>query len=702
MTAQRTTSLRQIARICRVAVLLVVVTGLATWAGTPVSASSRRPHASAPPTASPLPSSLCGSDEGDYVNQSMNGDYTACFRVPNVPSSSVVVALQTDIFVANKEDAPTTTTTSPPVGEHVSLSLSSSSAKPGQLVHVFGHLTKPLKQQPTFATLCWDGCGGLQEQAVGIHWSSSTSFRMTLRVPASAWLESTNRSVSIHPLTSGEYEVGVQCVTSMFGCALRSAEAQALIELKAPAATRCVGTEPCATMTLSTTRATVGEEVLVRGWAPLQAIIGQPQSYSLSLNTASAAKSYPELSYTTLLKAGGFNVELTPRSVHVAPTTTWADLGRVNVISSTFSGPSAISPAPTSNRITWCQPSDIVITGGATPIHVPIAGARAALKGTALKMFTNPPFVPPCSEVQLDPRYPDTIYAGFQAEHGSSIPPVYLAPLYTTNDGATWHAVPLPRGMSLEDFGGFTTEGDRVNALFSTGESYNNRVNPIETENDLAITETTTTGGRTWVQSSLGCPVDGPCMTFGPFQWGGCNMSYDYQSVLLGPRGASQLVDVKWRDSDWVTTVNSCYSQQLVVSSAHGLFFLDPSSQYPLLRSTDGGLTWAYVALPVNTSASYNSNYTPPTNSLVLAPGGVIFNSVTSRSGLTQVLYRLSPLAKSWCEVPHAFGATLASAGSVGLLSVNRSELLWSQTLTSTSGHSTSTMHVRKLSSLTC
>jgi hypothetical protein len=702
MTAQFTTLPTPAARIRHVALLLVAVALLAIGTGAPVGASSRRPHASAPPTASPLPSSLCGSDDGDYVNQSMNGDYTACFRVPNVASSSVVVALQTDIFLTNKEDAPTTTTTSPPAGEHVSLTLSSSSAKPGQLIRVNGHLTKPLEQKPSFATLCWDGCGGLQEQGVGIHWSTSTSFRMTLRVPESAWLEGTNRSVTIHPLTSGEYEVGVQCVTSRFGCALRSAEAQASIQLNAPEATRCVGTEPCATMTLSTTRATVGEEVLVRGWAPLQAIIGQPQSYSLSLTAASANKSYPELSYTPLPKTGGFNVELTPKSVHVAPTTTWADLGRVNVISSTFSGPSAVSPASTSNLVAWCQPSDIVVTGDAAPIHVPIVGARAALKGTSLKMFTNPPFVPPCSDVQLDPRYSKTIYAGFQAEQGNSAPPVYLAPLYTTNDGVTWHVVPLPRGMSLEDFGGFSSDGDRISALFSTGESYNNRINPIETENDLAITETTTTGGRTWVQSSLGCPVDGPCMTFGPFQWGGCNMSYDYQSVLLGPPGASQLVGIKWRDSDWVTTVNSCYSQQLVVSSSHELFFLDPSSQYPLLRSTDGGSTWAYVALPVNTSASYDSNYTPPTNSLVLAPGGAIFNSVTSRSGLTQVLYRLSPLAASWCEVPHVFGATLASAGSVGLLSVNRSELLWTQTLTSTSGRSTSTMHARKLSSLTC
>ncbi len=681
--------------------LLVVVTGLATWPSAPLSASSR-PRALAPPTATPLPSSLCGSDEGDDVNQSMNGDYTACFRVPNVASSSVVVALQTDIFVTNKEGAPTTTTSSPPAGEHVELSLSSSSAKPGQTVVVTGHLTKPLTQKPSFATLCWDGCGGLQEQGVGIHWSTSTSFRMTLRVPDAAWLESTNHSVSIHPLTSGEYEVGVQCVTSMFGCALRNAEAQTLIRLKTPSPTRCLGSERCATMTLSTTRATVGEEVLVKGWAPLQLVIGRPDTYSLSLNSVSAAKNYPDLSYTPLRKVGGFNVELTPRTVHVAPTTTWADLGRVNVISSTFSGPSAIGPAPSSNLVAWCQPSDIVITGGAAPIHVPIAGARAALKGTPLKMFTNPPFVPPCSEVQLDPHFPDTIYAGFDSEHGNSIPPDYLAPLFTTDDGATWHVVPIPPGTSIEDFGGFSSDGDRISALFSTEEGYDNSVNPINTENGHAITESTTDGGSTWVQSSLGCPSAGPCMTFGPFQWGGCAMSMDDQSVLLGPLDVSQPTGVKWTNSDWVTTINSCYSQQLVVSSSSELFFLDPSSQYPLLRSTDGGLTWAYVALPTNTSALYNSDYTPPTNSLVLAPGGAIFNSVTSRSGLTQVLYRLSPSATSWCVVPHVFGATLASSGSVGLLSVNRSELLWTQSLTSTSGHTTSTMHARKLSSLTC
>jgi hypothetical protein len=525
---------------------------------------------------------------------------------------------------------------------------------------------------------------------------------MTLRVPESAWLENDDNSVSVHPLTSGEYEVGVQCVTSMSGCALRNAEGQTLIQLKAPTATRCLGNERCATMALSTTRATVGEEVLIRGWAPLQTIIGRPQSYSLSLVPASKTENYPMLSYTTFVKGGGFDVELTPKEIHVVPTTTWADLGRVNVVSSSFSGPSAINPAASSNLIAWCQPSYIVITGGPASVHVPTSGVRAALKGSILQIVASPPTIPQCSAAQLDPRYPHTVYAGFSTGQGNSIPPVYLAPLYTTNDGAAWHTVPVPHGMTIEDFGGFTTDGDRVSALFSSAESYNNRVDPIETENGLAITETTTDGGSTWIQSSLGCPAVGPCMAFGPFQWGGCNMSMDDQSVLLGPPGASRPAGVKWTDSDWVTTVNSCFAQQLVASSADDLFFLDSSSQYPLLRSTDGGLTWAYVALPVNKAANYSPDSLPTSNSIVLAPGGVIFNSVTSPSGLAQLLFRLSPSATSWCEVPHVFGATLASSGAVGQLRVSRDDLIWSQTFTSNSGHTTSSMHVRSVSGLTC
>ena len=77
--------------------------------------------------------------------------------------------------------------------------------------------------------------------------------------------------------------------------------------------------------------------------------------------------------------------------------------------------------------------------------------------------------------MQLDPTFPDSVYAGFSAGEGASIPPLYLAPVYTTNAGATWHTVPLPRGFSLEQFGGFAADGNGVAALFnlsniSTGE----------------------------------------------------------------------------------------------------------------------------------------------------------------------------------------------------------------------------------------
>ena len=69
--------------------------------------------------------------------------------------------------------------------------------------------------------------------------------------------------------------------------------------------------------------------------------------------------------------------------------------------------------------------------------------------------------------MQLDPNFPNSVYAGFSAGEGASIPPLYLAPVYTTNAGATWHTVPLPNRFSLEDFGGFATGGNGVAALFS-------------------------------------------------------------------------------------------------------------------------------------------------------------------------------------------------------------------------------------------
>src|SRR5271154_6466980 len=124
----------------------------------PLTSSTVRAESATIATASPLPSSLCGSDEGDYVRQSWNGDFTGCIRTPNLKSSSFVVALEADLF--NTLPSRTTLTTKPsttPNAKVTSFTLSPSHVVPGETVVVSGQVSKPLSQLQPLPTLCWDG-----------------------------------------------------------------------------------------------------------------------------------------------------------------------------------------------------------------------------------------------------------------------------------------------------------------------------------------------------------------------------------------------------------------------------------------------------------------------------------------------------------------------------------------------------------------
>ncbi len=264
----------------RGAFVAVAALVLASCGATHSSTSKMRSHP--PPIATEFlnPNSICPPDQGDDVRQSLNGDYTACFRVPNFKGSSAVVALQTLVEGVSRSPTTALTTTTRPA-PHVSVSLSSSvtTAKPGDSVVLTGHLTKAVSPRPQYANLCWDGCGGLLEQGVQIRWLSSKKFQMTLLVPQTAWLVARNGDVSVHPLSSGSYQVGLQCLTSISGCALRGPQAKTSITLKASNPQRCVPGKQCETLTLDPSTATVGDEVMVSGWAPLQDFIGQPFGY---------------------------------------------------------------------------------------------------------------------------------------------------------------------------------------------------------------------------------------------------------------------------------------------------------------------------------------------------------------------------------------------------------------------------------------
>jgi hypothetical protein len=434
---------------------------------------------------------------------------------------------------------------------------------------------------------------------------------------------------------------------------------------------------------------------MVSGWAPLQDFIGQPFGYSLSVTAGSGVKTYPRLAYSSSKLAGSFNVVLTPTVLRVGQSSPWARLGRIPYMSSTYSGPSAVNPAPDTSLVGWCEQSRIVITGGVAPVNISTAGVKSALKGSTLHFFpgSSTAVTPPCDAVQLDPGYPDSVYAGFGTGQGASIPPIYLAPVYTTNAGATWQTLPIPKGFTIEDFSGFTTEGNDVAALFSDNNGNSAVGVPEGTNNGYVTTEMTANGGVSWTTTTLGCPSTGPCMTFGTYFWGNCNMSQDTQTLLLGPAGETAASGVKWRDSTWVTSVNSCFSQQLVASTSRDLLLIDPSSEYPLLRSTNSGVTWTNWELPSIPAANYGLDSVPLTNSMVLAPDGSLFASVTTPAGNRQELYRLYPGATSWCQIPSVYGTTAPDL--IQPLRVGVADLLWAQS-------APSSMHSVPYAKLTC
>jgi len=694
----RRTRARRVAT-CAVALLI------GSWGS--IAGASSALTSSVPIATQPLASSsLCGNYQ-QFFQQSLNGDFTGCFLVPNFHSSTLIVALQTYLMQsAGSTNLTTTTVPAPHVGAIV-LSSDKKIASPGEQVVMTGRfLSNPPSKQNRLsrATVCWDGCQtGLQEISQPVTWTSATTFRVTLSVPDTAWLSVRGGVVTAHPLTSGSYSVGVQCLTASSGCALRGPDAQSTIQLQAPAATACRAGTTCETMTLSSSSAAVGDPVFIKGWAPLQSIVTGSTSftpYTLSVTSGSDTRAYPALSYAQEPKAGTYDVVLTPRILHVTPGPTWASLGRLAYLSSSFAGPSAVQPAATSNLIAWCPSTGLEVSAGASVIHVSTAGVATALRGTNLSLGPLVPAEPACATVLLDPAHPASVYASFSTEIDHSAPPLAFAGLYTTNDGATWHRVPAPAGLTSDDFGGFVTRGNDVEALFIEPNDAGNQ-EPYGTKSGLILSEVTSNGGTSWASSTLGCPSVGPCTILGPYQWGHCAMNAAPQSLLQGPAASSAASGVKWTLTSWAQSLNSCYSPQLAVTSPHGLLIVDPSSQYSLMRSTDSGTTWRSISIPLVNVRTFSTGPTPTANSLLFAPDGSLLAVMTDTSGQHEGLFRLAPGASKWCQVPDVLGA-VASKGTAGPLRVSGADLVWEQTLLSETQHASSILEVKPLSTLHC
>jgi len=682
----------------------LVVTVLAVAVSGVGATKDSQPH-STPPLATQTLSegSSCGGTTS-FFRQSLDGEFTGCFRVPDLHTSSLVVALQA--YVVTPSSSTNLTTTTPPAPARdaiVSLTLSTKVVVPGQHVALTGHLATPLavSLRPAYVTLCWDGCAsGLHEVAVPVVWTSSATFQAPLTVPATAWLSLHDATVSVHPLVSGAYQVGIECFGPTSGCSLGADQATTTVELTAPSAPRCVAGQPCETMTLHPANAAVGDLVQISGWAPVQSIIGQPTSYMLSVTPAGLATTYPAFAVGAQPTSGAYDVVLSPHVLQVTPSPTWSSLGRVGYLTSSFAGPVAVQPESGSNLVAWCPTSGLVLSADSSRRLVSTAGVAIALRGTSLSLALPSSPQPPCTTALADPRHGASVYASFATELDHSAPPLVYAGLFTTNDGLSWRLVPVPAGMSIEDFGGFVTGADGVDAMFIDPSNVGNS-SPSGTRAGRVVTEVTTNGGASWSTSTLGCPSVGPCTTFGPYQWGHCAMHAAPQYLLQGNTGSHGGSGVTWTTTLWSQTVDGCHSPELAVTSSHSLLLVDPSAQYPLLRSTNAGVSWTPVAIPLVKEGGFSTTLAQWGYPLMFAPDGSLLTVVTDATGPYQGVFRLAPGSTTWCHVRHLLGA-IASQGVAGPFAFHGHDLVWVRTSHPDSPQATSALVVTPLADLRC
>ncbi len=655
----------------------------------------------------------CSSDEGgelqstgtqSELTQGFNGQISGCVRVPALGRAPLVVAFQTYV---NRElpvlhwSLSSVASSMNPDGRF-RLSLSSRDVRPGQVIIVRVHYLRPVptsNQIDPQPTLCWDGCQtGVSEQIYSLRRVSASTFDIGFRVPETAWFEERSDGTDyVHPLTSGRYSVGIECIFVWSGCATYPADGQVTVHLHAPADPRCARGVTCSSLQLSSTSARVGDVIAVHGWAPVGQVIGRPFGMRLQVSAATRYQSYASATFTPVGKGLESTAILAPRRLTIRPSPTWADLGHLHILASSQSGVSNIQSELDSPLVAWCQSSSIEVTGGQAVQLIPVSGVPGALQGTNLKASSAARGeLLECSSVMLDPRHRATVYAGFLEAPGGVAPPYDLAGVYTTDDGATWHTVPVPPGETYDDFGGFTLDGDGVVAIFTSPNDYDSLAAPVRISAEI-----TDDGGESWSASTLGCPRQGPCVTFGPYEWNNCAMNPTAQSLLLNTTANAETSRVSWTTSSWVTSVNTCYSQQLVATSAQDLLLIDPGSQYPVLRSFDGGENWTDIALPAikgNALAQYDNT---DNNSLLLAPDGDLFAALDNPSNTKEGLYLLAPGSASWCEVPTVSGSL--KLGLPGPLYESDSDLIWSVVTSNANGsRSTVREHVVPFSKLTC
>jgi hypothetical protein len=327
----------------------------------------------------------------------------------------------------------------------------------------------------------------------------------------------------------------------------------------------------------------------------------------------------------------------------------WASLGIIRPSLTQSAGwGSPIAAQPRITIVGWCSPKGVEIASrSGQPTLISDESVGPLLKSSHLGIQDAPGssnIAVTCDDVALDPSHSKTVYAGFEASKGGSIPPVYNVAFVTSNLGRSWRVVPPPRGYSLTDFAGFVERPNGVELIYSR-----NILFPLKLgQSTTFVSATSPTGGKSWIDTSLGCPAGTPCMIFGPqAPQGACGMSEWQQSVLVGAPGEGP-VPTRWRSAGVIATVSQCGSQQLVATTSGVEFLVDRSRADPLLYTRDG-IKWTTVTLPTIKGLRVGGQFIPFGEVMTLAANGALIAVSGSPLQTAEHLEILEPGSRAWC-----------------------------------------------------
>lgn len=584
-----------------------------------------------------------GAKPTDSPYLGMDGRVRVCLRVSDVPAGTYHVFFQDYLLPG----LPTAPTTSGPglvgAGPAVDLVVTPTSAEPGQTVNFTGTLAKDYAAKQGYLDFCWGGCpNGLQYSGVPVKWQNGRTFSGRLTLPAAPWLE---RDGQVASPRAGRYELGVQCVVEVRGCAGGPAEGEAAVTLTSAAAYTCSRYAGCTSLEVTPGTGSPGDVVELSGHVPLMDVIGSNEAFGLSLTEARG-----RAPHGVVIAAPMGPVDIGSATLNVKPAPTFASLGLGNAVSLAQVGNSVISANPAGpGTVAWCGTGyiDIVRPSGTT-LKVPIAPALAVLKASS--QF-QPFMLDQCDAVSLglSGGAVSPVYAAFAVQPRSDgEPPFAIVGMYTTDGGTSWKLLPVPPGASETTFGGYRYGRDgQVQAFFVP--------QGARTADPVPVVEQASPSGG-FGPAALSCPSAGPCTQLGAYPAPvNCAMGDAAAQPVLGSEDGGKT----WRPaSATVPGLPTCMPAGLVAFSGRqelmysSLTMVGAISLVPVLYSSDGGRHWEVVSLPALPPLPADEG-APEPSLLALPTGGFI--------DLDQGALLLLPAKGSaWCPV--AARSSLAKA----------------------------------------